>query len=116
MAPFYVLFAKDLLKYECVLHIHSKKSLYTGGEKANWRHEALDGVLKSEDMVKEALRLMRSEHPGSGACIRRDDQDASDDGIALAAKYSKGKGFIGKTPYPVPQSYVYISGWKLLLG
>ncbi len=59
IAPFYVLFRKNLMKYECVLHVHSKKSLYTGGEKANWRHEALDGVLKNEAMVGETLRLLR---------------------------------------------------------
>lgn len=66
IAPFYVLFCKELMKYECVLHIHSKKSLYTGSEKANWRHEALDGVLKNEEMVRETLRLLRSEKPEVG--------------------------------------------------
>ena len=66
IAPFYALFAKDLMKYDYLLHIHSKKSLYTGEEKANWRHEALDGVLKSTEMVQEVLRLMRSEQPEVG--------------------------------------------------
>lgn len=66
IAPFYVLFGKDMARYEYVLHIHTKKSLYTGGEKANWRHEALDGVLKSEEMVAETLRMLRSEEPEVG--------------------------------------------------
>lgn len=66
IAPFYVLFGKELVKYEYVLHIHSKKSLYTGGEQAGWRQEALDGVLKDQKMVTETLRLFRMEKPEVG--------------------------------------------------
>lgn len=66
IAPFYVLFRKELMKYEIVLHVHSKKSLYTGEEKVDWRHEAMDGVLKNEAMVSETLRLLRAKQSKVG--------------------------------------------------
>lgn len=100
IAPFYVLFAKDLLKYECVLHIHSKKSLYTGGEKANWRHEALDGVLKSEDMVKEALRLMRSEHPEAGLVFGEMTKMLPTMALHWLRNTARGRDLLGKLHIP----------------
>ena len=58
IAPFYVLFGEELKQYDCLLHVHSKKSLYTGKEKQEWRHWAVDGVLKNEESVRETLRLL----------------------------------------------------------
>lgn len=66
IAPFYVLFCKELQQYECLLHIHSKKSLYTGEEKAEWRHWALEGVLKNEKMVAETLHYLKNAEPQAG--------------------------------------------------
>lgn len=66
IAPFYVLFREELLTYECLLHIHSKKSLYTGEEKAEWRHWALDGVLKNKTSVAETLHYLKNAEPKAG--------------------------------------------------
>lgn len=66
IAPFYVLFRDELMQYECLLHIHSKKSLYTGQEKAEWRHWALDGVLKNEKTVAEILHYLLHAEPKAG--------------------------------------------------
>ena len=66
IAPFYVLFRQELAQYECLLHIHTKKSLYTGQEKAEWRHWALDGVLKNEEIVANILYLMKNATPKAG--------------------------------------------------
>ena len=66
IAPFYVLFGKELCKYEILLHIHTKKSLYTGEEKKEWRQWALDGVLKSENSVRETLDLLRNGKANAG--------------------------------------------------
>lgn len=66
IAPFYVLFREELLTYECLLHIHSKKSLYTGEEKAEWRHWALDGVLKNKTAVAEILHYLKNAEPKAG--------------------------------------------------
>ena len=48
------------------MHIHTKKSLYTGQEKAEWRHWALDGVLKNETTVANILYLMKNAIPKAG--------------------------------------------------
>lgn len=90
IAPFYVLFGKELSRYNEVLHVHSKKSLYTGEEKANWRHEALDGVLKSEEMVCETLRLMRMEKPEAGLVFGEMTKMLPP--MALHWLYNAGKG------------------------
>ena len=90
IAPFYVLFGKELSEYDILLHVHSKKSLYTGGEKAEWRHEALDGVLKNEAMVKETLRLMRSGKPGAGLVFG--EMSKTLPLMALHWLYNTGKG------------------------
>ena len=37
IAPLYVLFGDELKKYKYILHMHSKKSLYTGTEQIGWR-------------------------------------------------------------------------------
>lgn len=66
IAPFYVLFGRELSQYEILLHIHTKKSLYTGEEKSDWRQWALNGVLKDEHSVKETLSLLRSSNANAG--------------------------------------------------
>ena len=90
IAPFYVLFAQELSKYEILLHVHSKKSLYTGSEKANWRHEALDGVLKSEEMVKKTLQLLRLADPQAGLVFG--EMTSMLPPMALHWLYNTGKG------------------------
>ena len=57
IAPFYVMFRDDLLKYDYLLHIHSKKSLYSGAEKSEWRKNGIEGVLKSEAIVARMLAI-----------------------------------------------------------
>lgn len=66
IAPFYVLFRKELQGYECLLHVHTKKSLYTGGEQTTWRQWSLDGVLKDEATVVKILENLRSGLPRVG--------------------------------------------------
>lgn len=66
IAPFYVLFGQELSQYELLLHVHTKKSLYTGEEKKEWRQWALDGVLKDERTVKKILGYLRAAHPDAG--------------------------------------------------
>ena len=52
VAPFVVGFGDLLDNYEFVAHIHSKKSLYTGTEQKGWRNHLLDGLLGSEDLIR----------------------------------------------------------------
>lgn len=66
LAPFYVLFRNELQEYEYLLHVHTKKSLYTGEDKQEWRHWALDGVLKDEKSVVQCLKSLRDAEPRGG--------------------------------------------------
>lgn len=52
VAPFIVDFSNELLKYDYVCHVHSKKSLYTGREQTGWRTYLLDGLMGSENLVR----------------------------------------------------------------
>ncbi len=66
IAPFYALFGKELQKYEYLLHVHTKKSLYTGQEQKIWRQWGLEGVLKSPESVAASLECLRSAVPRGG--------------------------------------------------
>lgn len=61
IAPFYVQFGDDLSKYDYLLHIHSKKSLFTGKEQFGWRRYSLDSLLGSEELVKKIFSLFESD-------------------------------------------------------
>lgn len=52
VAPFIVDFSNELLKYDYVCHVHSKKSLYTGYEQTGWRTYLLEGLMGSEGLVR----------------------------------------------------------------
>ena len=56
VAPFLVGFGDLLPKYDFILHIHSKKSLYTGAEQQNWRNYLLDALLGSPKRIKKIFR------------------------------------------------------------
>lgn len=62
IAPLYVQFAKDIVKYEYFLHIHSKKSLFSGQEQYGWRQYALDCLLGDKDIVNKIFSLFTSEY------------------------------------------------------
>lgn len=61
IAPVYVLFAEELMKHDFFLHIHTKKSLYCGRERKEWRKSMLDGVLGEEALVRRIFALFRSD-------------------------------------------------------
>lgn len=56
VAPFIAGFGDLLPKYDFVLHIHSKKSLYTGEEQTNWRNYLLDALLGTPKRIKKIFR------------------------------------------------------------
>ncbi len=61
IAPFYVQFGKELCNYDYLLHIHSKKSLFTGSEQKEWRQYCLECLLGSEEQVRRIFALMTGE-------------------------------------------------------
>lgn len=60
IAPFYVGFHDELIYYEYVLHVHSKKSKHieTGG--SDWRRYSLDSLVGSEEQVKKIFDLFQN--------------------------------------------------------
>ena len=60
IAPLYVEFANEIRKYDYFLHVHSKKSLYTGQERIGWRRYSLNSLLGSQEIVKRIFSLLES--------------------------------------------------------
>ena len=63
IAPMIVGYRKDLLEYEYVVHIHSKKSPHSEAY-SNWRDYLLGSLLGSIDKVKSILTLLASSDLG----------------------------------------------------
>ncbi len=64
IAPIFVWFAQDLEKYDYMIHMHSKKSLYTGSEKLGWRQYSLDSLLGEERLVRKYFGVLESSNVG----------------------------------------------------
>ena len=63
--PFLVNFSKELLNYDLMCHVHSKKSLYSGREQTQWFDYQNQFLLKDNHVVKSVLRLF-DEHSHLG--------------------------------------------------
>lgn len=61
IAPFIVEFGALLKNYDIICHIHTKKSLFTGEEKFDWRKYLLNGVLGSKNTVNAILTLFKMD-------------------------------------------------------
>jgi len=55
--PFLVHFSKELLKYDLMCHLHSKKSLYSGREQTQWFDYQNQFLLKDKHVTSSVLRL-----------------------------------------------------------
>lgn len=53
VAPLLVGFKSEVLSYDYICHVHSKKSLYTGGEQSEWRRYLLDSLFGSSEIVRQ---------------------------------------------------------------
>lgn len=61
IAPVFVWFADELSQYDYMLHMHSKKSLYTGSERKGWRQYSLDSLIGNESLVRKVFGLLENE-------------------------------------------------------
>lgn len=64
IAPLYVLFGKEIQAHDFFLHVHSKKSLYTGTEQVSWRTKSLDMLTGSAVTVEKIFRFFKEKHAG----------------------------------------------------
>lgn len=56
IAPFLVEFREELRGHDYVLHLHTKKSMYTGSERDEWRSHLIDGLLGSEQRIRHIFQ------------------------------------------------------------
>ena len=64
LAPLYAKFATEILNHDYFLHVHTKKSLYSGEEKGGWRRFCLELLLGSEDKIKHIFDMFKNENAG----------------------------------------------------
>ena len=62
VAPFLVGFGDLLPEYDFALHIHTKKSLYTGSEQQNWRKYLLDALLGSPERIRKIFKAFADDN------------------------------------------------------
>lgn len=58
--PLISAFREEIMCYDIFMHVHSKKSLYTGGEQTEWRRYLLDSLIGSEDIVRNNIYLLEN--------------------------------------------------------
>ncbi len=61
IAPLYVQFGKEIEQYDYFLHVHSKKSIYSGKEQYGWRQFSLDCLLGNEETIRKIFSLFESD-------------------------------------------------------
>ncbi len=64
LAPLYGPFASEILKHDYFLHVHSKKSLYSGSEKMGWRQYCLNLLLGSPEQINYIIDLFKKDNAG----------------------------------------------------
>lgn len=64
IAPKYIGFRDVYDKYECFLHLHSKRSLHTDGAGDIWRQYLLDNLLGSRQIAENCLQILSKDNVG----------------------------------------------------
>ena len=64
LAPLYAEFAPEILKHEYFLHVHTKKSLYSGEEKSQWRKYSMELLLGSAEQISYIMDLFENSNAG----------------------------------------------------
>ncbi|QEE39062.1 hypothetical protein FV241_14260 [Methylobacterium sp. WL2] len=63
--PLVTVFAPDILRYDYVLHVHTKKSLFSGAEQTRWRDEIYRALFANGACARLAVALL-DEDPRIG--------------------------------------------------
>lgn len=69
--PFLSVFGKDLLSYDVIGHVHSKKSLYTGVPRYDWGLHSISGVLGSPEYTMDVIHELAFGDQFGIACAKR---------------------------------------------
>ena len=64
LAPLYCIFAREILEHDYFLHAHSKKSIYSGVEKAGWRQYSMETLMGSPTTVEAVMNMFEQDNAG----------------------------------------------------
>ncbi|MFN7093802.1 MAG: rhamnan synthesis F family protein [Burkholderiales bacterium] len=103
VAPLVVTFAEDLLKYEYICHIHTKKSLYTGGEQVQWRNHLLSTLLGSAQNIKKIFSLF-NYHSTLGLIYPEAIANFPYWGYTWLTNHQPGQAFLSQLGIAMPQN------------
>lgn len=59
--PLVAVFGQDILRYDYVLHVHTKKSLFSGAEQVRWRDEIYRALFANAACAAIALALLEDD-------------------------------------------------------
>lgn len=60
--PFLVEFGADLKKYDFFLHMHSKKSLYSGREQSQWSNYLAEYLVRDKHILAQGLNILENNN------------------------------------------------------
>ncbi|GAB4578739.1 MAG: hypothetical protein Fur0022_14750 [Anaerolineales bacterium] len=61
IAPFFCTFGQELVQYDYIAHLHTKKSLYNKGATEGWREYLCKSLLGDEDRIRRIFSLLQGE-------------------------------------------------------
>lgn len=100
IAPLYVGFAKEIQKYDYFLHVHSKKSLYTGNERSGWRRFSMDHLCGSKDLVRKIFSMFEDNDKKVGIVFPETHSDVPFFGHAWLSNEMWGRELLNRMGIP----------------
>lgn len=107
LAPLYVEFGKEIQQYDYFLHVHSKKSLYTGTEQKNWRNYSMETLLGSPEQVKKIFGLFAKQSEKVGLFYPEPDSDFPMWGLDWLSNEPQGRYLLSRLYIQPEQGLFY---------
>ncbi|MDD5867399.1 MAG: rhamnan synthesis F family protein [Lachnospiraceae bacterium] len=115
IAPMYVLFGRELEDYKYVLHLHSKKSLYTGKEQEDWRQFSVQTLIGDKETAARLIRLMET-HPEIGLAYPERYEGMAPEAYSWLSDEEKGRNFLESLGIPFSSGvFLYPAGSFFLI-
>lgn len=99
IAPMFTQFASRLMRYDLVLHMHSKKSLYTGSEQKDWRTYSVDALIGSRERAADLLKII-SERKDIGIVYPKRFSGMAPEAYGWLSNEKKGRDFLESMGIP----------------
>ncbi|WP_449369646.1 rhamnan synthesis F family protein [Thiomonas sp.] len=102
LAPFFVDFREELRKFDLLLHLHSKKSLYAKDAMEHWRSYLFGALLGSENRVRRILELFE-RNAGIGILYPQNYHKLPHTANTWLANQREGERWCGLLRIPLPE-------------